>query len=129
MAINTQRSSSTWGAPLNTQHSNKDKTMKRRTIREWQVTETDGRDTLFTPITSAGLKKALQQLKAWTEEYNALPDSEKIDGIEPRIELYVQKQYDEGFGWDVADSYYYCPITEPLDTKKAQNLWDNREPK
>jgi hypothetical protein len=51
-----------------------------------------------------------------------------MDGIEPRIELYVQKQYDSGFGWDVADSYYYCPYAEPLDTKKAQNLWDNRQP-
>jgi hypothetical protein len=102
--------------------------MKRRTLRQWQVTDIDGRDTLFTPITQAGLKKALIQLKEWTEKYNALPDSEKIEGIEPRIELCVQKQFDEGFGWDVIDSYYYCPYAELLDTKKAQKLWDNRQP-
>ena len=111
--------------------------MKRRTKLEWYVVDADGADTLFAPITKAGLKEALEQLAEWTEEYERSDlynsfDPEDEDQLEmrndlaPRIELYEQDQYDDGRGhWEQEDYYHYQPEDGGMP-KKAQRLWDNR---
>ena len=99
--------------------------MKRRTKLEWYVLDTDGQDTLRTRVTKKGLREALEQLAEWTELYNALPESEKMEGIEPRIELYEQDQYYDGFAWEQEDYYHYQPEDGGMP-EKAQRLWDNR---
>ena len=98
---------------------------KRRTKLQWQVTDTDGQDTLFSRITKKGLVEALEQLAEWTEIYNALPESEKFEGCEPRIELYEQDQINEGFAWEQTGSYYYDPEDGGMP-KKAQKIWNNK---
>jgi len=110
--------------------------MKKRTKIQWQVTDTDGQDTLFTRITKKGLKEALEQLAEWTEEYERSDlyksfdsadedEAEMRDGLAPRIELYEQDQCNDGFAWEQTGYYYYQPEDGGMP-KKAQRLWDNK---
>lgn len=102
-----------------------------RTYREFQVTNTNGSDTLFTDVTPKGLDWAIAQYNEWMDEFQEnRTDADDVDA--PRLELYTQYQetYDSPTEDDRDWEQYACPdyhdIQDTMPTRHIQNLVDRK---